>query len=264
MADLESIANKLTVREGDVVAVVHPTIAQAVHDGIRLATTGDPTIMNPEVKPKPYEGRYMVVDVPDTESLIPVSTDEHGKPTSEYPNRLAGEMVLGYFGEIGYVDMIQQRGSPRLIGIVHIPRRLVYLIGAIKGDEGLERFYEEFCRETEGDRWKGYRWNLQAHPTELNSDALKGLPIEQESYYWKIEKGESDIFKNARPVAEQIGDYETAVRSFVTKLDNHIWMLQRGMSPDAVITPEAAQARFGALKIGMLGSLLLERPKDKD
>ena len=172
--DLES---KLILRENDVLAVVNPRVVQVVHDGIRLATTSDPSLMGPEVKPKLYEGKYMVVDIPEDESLIPVSTDQSGNPTSKYPNRLASEMVYGFFGEIGYVDMVQQRGSPRLIGIVHIPRRLVYLIGAMKGDGGLERFYKEFCMEQEGDRWKQHRWNLQSHPTEFDKKVLQALPI---------------------------------------------------------------------------------------
>ena len=43
--DLES---KLILRENDVLAVVHPRVAQAVHDGIRLATTSDPSLMGPK------------------------------------------------------------------------------------------------------------------------------------------------------------------------------------------------------------------------
>ena len=247
--DLES---KLILRENDVLAVVNPRVAQVVHDGIRLATTSDPSLMGPEVKPKLYEGKYMVVDIPEDESLIPVSTDQSGNPTSKYPNRLASEMVYGFFGEIGYVDMVQQRGSPRLIGIVHIPRRLVYLIGAMKGDGGLERFYKEFCMEQEGDRWKQHRWNLQSHPTEFDKKVLQALPIEGEQYYWKIEKTESDVFKDGRPLIEQLADYQATVREFVTRLDNHIWRLRPDASPTDAITPEIARERFTAIQQGNL------------
>lgn len=256
--NLESIVNKLSVQDGEVLAVIHPKIAQAVHDGIRLATTGDPSLMGPEVKPRLYEEKYMVVDHPDEESLIPVSTDVSGKPTNKYPNRLAGEMIYGFFGEIGYVDMIQQRGSPRLIGIVHVPRRLVYLIGAMEGDIGLERFYKEFCKETEGARWREYRWNLQSHPTEFNPDVIKGLPIEGEQYFWKIEKAESDMFKDVRALPEQIATYEATVRNFIIRLDNHVWRMRPGAAPDEVITPEMARDRFAAIQRGTVKYLSTE------
>ena len=149
--DLEGITNKLTVRENDVLAVVHPKIAQSIHDGIELITKDEPFVQTSDVRIRPYEGRYMVIDSINTDSAIPISTDESGKPTNKYPNKLSSEMIYGFFGEIGYVDLIQQKGFPKLIGIVHIPRRLVYLIGAAKGDEGIENFYNEFCNETEGN-----------------------------------------------------------------------------------------------------------------
>lgn len=247
--DLESITNKLTIKENDVLAVVHPRIAQAVHDGIELITTREPSLMGPEVKEQKME-KYMYVDRPNEEALIPISTDGSGNPTNKYPNRLASEMIYGYFGEIGYVDMIQQRGSPRLIGIVHIPRRLVYFIGAMEGDEGLETFYKEFCKETKGDRWKNHRWNLQAHPTKIEKEVIKGLPIEGEQYYWKIEKSESDIFKDGRPLPDQIVDYKTTVRDFIRRLDNHVWRLQPEINPDDKITPDVAKQRFEQINKG--------------
>ena len=165
-------------------------------------------------------------------------------------------MICGYFGEIGYVDLIQQKESPRLIGIVHIPRRLVYLVGTLEGDEGLERFYQKFCRETEGDRWKGSRWNLQAHPTEIEGKLLRYLPIDREQYYWKIEKTESDIFKDRRALPEQMAGYETTVRQFIMSLDNHVWGMRPGASPGDRITPDIAKERFDAMQKGGVTSYL--------
>jgi len=248
--DLESITDKLTVREDDVLAVVHPRIAQVVHDGITLVTSDKPMISGPEVKARPYEGRYMFSDSPQEESLIPVSTNQDGRPTKEYPNTLASEMVYGFFGGMGYVDLIQQRGSPRLIGIVHVPRKLVYLIGALEGDNGLEEFYKQFCMETEGDRWKNHRWNLQSHPTEVDKEVLRMLPIEGEQYYWKIEKPESDMFKDGRPIPEQIAEYVATVRDFIRRLDNHVYSIRPGGSLEDTITPDMAKVRFEAIQRG--------------
>lgn len=192
----------------------------------------------------------MIARQPDRDSLIPVSTDDSGKPTSKFPNRLASEMLYGFFGEFGYVDIIQQRGSPRLVGIVHIPKKLVYLIGALEGDQGLERFYQEFCREQEGDRWTKHRWNLQAHQTEFDKNVLKALPIADEQFYWKIQKLESDVFKDDRPLHEQLADYQSTVREFITRLDNHVIGLRPGASPADKITPDMARKRFESVNSG--------------
>lgn len=245
-----NIEDKLILRENDVLAVVNPGIASTLHDGIRLLTTSKPALSGPDVKARPYEGKYMVVDSPEHESLIPVSTDDAGNPTAKYPNTLASEMMYGFFGEIGYVDLIQQRGTPRLIGIVHVPRKLVYFIGALQGDSGLEDFYKTFCKETEGSRWAGYIWDLKAHPTQFDESALGSLPIDKEQYYWKIEKSERDIFTDRKPLTAQITDYVSAIREFMTKVDNYVYGLMPGLPTGSMITSDIAKARFMAIRDG--------------
>jgi len=112
---LEGIPNILTIQEGEVVALINPLIADFLHRGIVLETIGEPLITTASVETRVMEMKYAVTDAPDEATVIPTSTDATGKLTRMYPNKLSSEMILGFFGEIGYVDMIQQKGSPRLI-----------------------------------------------------------------------------------------------------------------------------------------------------
>lgn len=134
----------------------------------------------------------------------------------------------------------------------------MYAIGAIQGDEGLERFYQTFCIEQEGDRWKKYRWNLQAHTTKITEEAAKVLPVESEQYYWMIEKVEKDIFKAERPLHILVAEYASAVKEYISRLDNYIWSMNPREGVPTQITPEIAKERFELIRQGKVKILMLQ------
>lgn len=64
-------------------------------------------------------------------------------------------------------------------------------------------------------------------------------------YYWKIEKTEKNIFKDPKPLQEQIADYVATIREFMTNFDNFILRMS---IPEVKISPEMAKARFESIQ----------------
>lgn len=251
MTELSDIVDKLSVPDDETIAVVHPDVANIIHKNFRL---GEPAefdkamIETSRVPTRVMEGRYPFKDKPHEYTYSVRSTNPEDK------NVRLSNMLYGIFGEIGYVDMIIQNGRPQLVGIVHMPRRILPLVEFAVGESGLEQFFNDFARETEGEKWQGYQWNLRNHKSEIK--VPEELGFVKEHFFWKLEKSATDIFKQGKFLPEQVAEYADAIKSFMQRLDLRVAeYLSKVTGKEMDINPEYAKAHYAAIQSGKLKML---------
>ncbi len=232
----DSIENKLTVNGGEVVAVVHPDIAKAIHDS------------------RTYKGKIggtLSYLVGEEWALTSKGIEKTEGPDSRDGSVKVGKTYLGLYGSIGEVDLFKPyAGIVSLVGVVHIPKQILPLIGVFKDEKGVTEFYESFFKQTEGDEWKGNQWNIKVKECEVDVNKVKGLPfISEKGYNWKVEKVRNDIFEDGRPIEDQLVEYELAVKKFIIRLDEYIHNLNP-ITAGKKITPEAAKVHYNKLQKG--------------
>ena len=251
MTELSDIVDKLRTPEGEVIATLHPDIANFIHSNIHLDIPGDvheEMVDTGGVETRVMDGKYQFKDVPAKEDYSVTSTNPADK------NVRISEMYHGFFGEIGYVDMIIQNGRPKLVGVVHMPRRILPLVEFAVGERGLEQFYKEFARETQGEQWKGYQWNLRNHRSNLKLPEELGFV--NEHFFWKLEKPVSDVFTQGKYLPEQAAEYTGAIKSFMQRLDIKVAeYLSKVTGKRVDITPEHAKIHYDSIQSGKIKML---------
>ena len=257
--DLGAIVNKLTLPEGETVALVHPELANAIYKGLRLIVQDKPTITTEGVHIRIMEGKYRVSDVPELDSINPFSIDNQGDRI-ENQNVHLGQMYYGHFGETSYVEMIMQRGKPKLVGIVHFPQKIIPLVEILTDEKEFKEFYKDFFSESQGERWRGYIWDPRAHPSVLTDEKVIGLGFVRKNYYWKLEKTPSDIFGDEnRNLDSQVKSVEEEIRTFIKRMDDYIARrLERLTGRPFEITPETARLHYQNMQSGQQKMFPLE------
>lgn len=218
----------LVLGEGEVVATIEPYTADILH------------------KAREYSRKER-----DSRTLV---DNPHGQgrncvgPEGDKNTLKVGRSFLGFYGAVGEVNLFMPSTSnPSLAGIVHIPQKTFPLIELMAGEDGLRAFYRDFFSQTEGKEWEGRRWNIRELYSKFKPDEIKGIPFASpDNYNWKLEKTQSQIFEDGRPLELQVTDYEGAVKRFITRLDSHVHSLNpRSTGP---IDYNLAKQRFADLQ----------------
>lgn len=231
--DLAAIVNKLTVPEGEVVAIVHPDIANAIYRAWKYKSTGE--------------------IIKDDSRFVPDKSTHTDRVNSILAknNIKVGNTYMGMYGAIGEIELTMAGGDPSLVGVVHVPKPIfpiVELFGG--GPEALKDFYKDFFKQTEGNEWKGNEWNIREQHSDLDVEQFQGIPfIFPQGYNWKLEKIRAKVFDDGRPLEQQVTDYESAVKRFIARLDQYIQTLNPAAAGSSV-TPDSTKIYFEKLQTG--------------
>ena len=246
---LSALEQKLILPNNEVVAVMHPAIAKAVHQSriywdTRDSENGrhqggeDDYLLNPaQFSPD----RAKRTAGPDYQYML------DKKLNNSYGIKV-GTTFLGMYGAIGEVNLIWES---ELVGVVHIPKELFQFVESFQRQEDVARFYREFFKQTEGDEWKGRQWNIKAKESRIDLEKVVNVPFILPQYNWKVEKVRRSILEDGRPLEEQVADYESAVKRFIQRLDQYVHSLFPGAAL-IPITHEYAKLHYNRLQSGQI------------
>lgn len=249
--ELSALEQKLILPDNEVVAVVHPAIAQAIHASLIYWDTRD----REKGRHEGNEDDYLLdpAKIRQDRAKKTAGPDYYGpffdiKKINNCYGTKVGSTFLGLYGVIGEVDLVP---DSELVGVAHIPKEVFQIVEAYQKQDNLARFYREFFRQTEGNEWKGRQWNIKVKESRINLESVGNLPFISPVYNWKVEKIRGNILEDGRPLEEQVADYEAALKRFIQRLDAHVHFLFPGTTL-IPITPEYAKIHYARLQSGQI------------
>ena len=247
LAKIEHLEQMLVVPEGQVVAIVHPQVAEAIYEGMNYL--------------KPENGGETQRPLFLGGNSISIQKNQDGKTIMrQNPGTLlAGETVLGVYGAVGQVYVTRTHNDATLSGAVYIPRRVLQMAQLALDDDGL---YAELLKnigreEVEGNpfsydaRSRGSRqvvWDITSQTVDLDQTLVGNVPFLQKGYYWKVQSPDTSIFDNPiRNLDEQVRACTDILKDYISQFDAYIAAIDPRRRGEE-ITPDIAREAFTGQK----------------